>query len=155
VGAHDELGEVPVAWLCAQDGAERLLAGSTACRAVGAFEYRAVHDVLSLTLLFSGRLPTARAFSPGELRLLRALVADDVEWALWCQGRLALGVPELPRADRDLAVRALGRLAAGRPPGGLPPDTPAVCAFAATLPGAGVWVGMALARQVLDPRARR
>lgn len=146
---HCDVAEVPVAWLCAQDGASQLLAQSGVSWPPASFEYRAAHDVLALTLLFARRSGAGLELSPGKIGLLRALVADDVEWAVWCQARLNLCPPGLPRADRHLAVRAFRWLAASRLLGGSLSDVVGACTATANCRGAGVSVGVALARQQL------
>ncbi|MGW3149542.1 hypothetical protein ACWDG1_33740 [Streptomyces sp. NPDC001177] len=147
--------EVPVAWLCAQDGARRLLAQSAACWPHASFECRAVHDVLALTLLFACRDELLLKVGQAEAGRLRALMADDVEWAVWCHGRLDPGVSDLACADRELATRAFRWLAASRLLGGSLDEALGARAVAATWRGAGVGVGVALAQRVLDPREFR
>ncbi|MFJ7098837.1 hypothetical protein ACIQWL_53585 [Streptomyces mirabilis] len=152
---HDDVREVPVAWLRAQDGASRLIAHSGARWPQASFEYRAVHDVLALTLLFAGRDAPLLNVSQAQPGVLRTLVADDVEWAVWCQGCLDPGVSDLPRADKELATRAFRYLAASRLLGGSLDEALDIRTVTATFRGAGVGVGVALAQRVLDPRARR
>ncbi|MGW2562289.1 hypothetical protein ACWCXB_24130 [Streptomyces sp. NPDC001514] len=148
----ERAADVPMAWLCAQEAASRLLAPSGAYRPQASFEYRAAHDVLALTLLFRGR-DSVPSESPAGRRELRTLVADDVAWAVWCQARLGPGSPDLSCADRDLAGRAWGRLTASRLLGGSLDDALGACANTATCRGAGVSVGLAVARQLLDARS--
>lgn len=143
--------EVPLAWLCAQDGAGRLLARSEAPWPPGSFEYRAVHDVLALTLLFACPVEALPGVGSTDLRALRAVVADDVEWAVWCQERLDVGAWDLPPTDRKPAGRAFHWLAASRLLGGSVDEATGICAAAAACRGAGVSVGVALARRVLAP----
>lgn len=152
---HDDVAEVPVAWLRAQDGASRLIMHSGACWPQASFEYRAVHDVLTLTLLFAGRDTPLLNVNQAQPDALRPLVADDVEWAVWCQGCLDPGVPDLPRADKELATRAFRYLAASRLLGGSLDEALDIRAVTATCRGAGVSIGVALAQRVLDPCPRR
>ncbi|MEV0186105.1 hypothetical protein AB0I54_43755 [Streptomyces sp. NPDC050625] len=152
---QDDAVEVPAAWLRAQDGASWLITHSGACWPQASFEYRSVHDVLALTLLFAGRdtpLLNVNQTQPGALR---TLVADDVEWAVWCQGCLDPGVPDLLRADKELATRAFRYLAASRLLGGSLDEALDIRAVIAASRAAGVSVGVALAQRVLDPPPRR
>lgn len=151
----DDESEVPVAWLRAQDRASRLIAHSGAFWSQASFEYRAVHGVLALTLLFSCRDVPRYNINQAQLGKLRPLVADDVKWAVWCQGRLNPGVSDLPCADEERATRAFRYLAAGRLLGGSFDVALDMGAVTATSRGAGVSVGVALAQRILDPRARR
>ncbi|MFJ2478594.1 hypothetical protein ACIOWI_37810 [Streptomyces sp. NPDC087659] len=151
MNSQGDVAEVPLVWLSAQDGASRLLAHSQACWPQASFEYRAVHDVLALTLLCTCPVEALPGFSSTELGALRALVEDDVEWAVWCQGRLDAGTWDLPPADRILAGRAFHRLSAGRLLAGSVDEALGICAATAAYRGAGVRLGVTLARRLLDP----
>ncbi|MFG2526015.1 hypothetical protein [Streptomyces sp. NPDC048527] len=100
-----------------------------------------MHDVLALTLLFSG--------SGSRLEPLRALLADDVEWTVWCQGRLDHGAG-LQSQDAEQAARTLNWLAGSRLVGGSFFDEGCRCTVDETRSGAGVGAGVALARWLLD-----
>ncbi|MFJ5036096.1 hypothetical protein ACIQB5_51015 [Streptomyces sp. NPDC088560] len=154
VSPQGHLAEVPIAWLSAQDSASRLLDETGACWPAASFEHRAVHDVLALTLLFAARFE-APSDSCEDLGLLQALVADDVEWAVWCQGRLGLADSDLSRSDRERAERTFRWLTDTRLVAGSLSDTLGVCALSAPFRGAGVSVGVALAQRVLDLWAHR
>jgi hypothetical protein len=155
VNGRGDVPEVPVAWMCAQDGASWLLAQGGSCWPPASFEYGAVHDVLALTLLFTYRNTPLSEASRARIGVLRPLVTDDVEWVVWCQGRFDHGVPNLPRADKELAARRFRSLAASRLLGGSLDDVLDTCAVTATCRGAGVSVGVALARRVLDAQTHR
>ncbi|WP_331764692.1 hypothetical protein [Streptomyces anthocyanicus] len=144
---------MPLAWLCAQDSASRLLADSQAPWPQASFEYRAVHDVLALTLLFTCPLEALLAFSPEDFDAAHTLVTDDVEWAVWCQGRLDDG--DLSPADRELAASTFRWLAASRLLGGSLDEIRGICTATAACRGAGVSVGVTLARRALDSWAHR
>ncbi|MGW1561939.1 hypothetical protein ACWCQ1_36210 [Streptomyces sp. NPDC002144] len=144
---------MPLAWLCAQDSASRLLTHSQEPWPQASFEYRAVHDVLALTLLFTCPLEALLAFSPADFEAAHALVTDDVEWAVWCQARLDTG--DLPPADREPAARTFRWLAASRLLGGSLDEARGICVSTATYRGAGVTAGVTLARRVLGPWAHQ
>ncbi|MEV2235403.1 hypothetical protein AB0H69_43550 [Streptomyces phaeochromogenes] len=144
---------MPLAWLCAQDSARRLLAHSQAPWPQASFEYRAPHDVLALTLLFTCPLEVLLAFSPGGFDAAHALVTDDVEWAVWCQGRLDVG--DVSPADRELAARTFRWLAASRLLGGSLDEARGICTATGTCRGAGVSVGVTLARRALGSWAHK
>ncbi|WP_126903436.1 hypothetical protein [Streptomyces sp. WAC 01325] len=148
---HDGVTRVPMAWLRAQDGARQLIAHSDARWPKASFEYRVVHDVLALTLLFAGRevpVPNGDQAQPG---LLRPLLDNDVEWAVWCQGRLDADASDLPRVNKDFAAQAFRCLAASRLLGGSLDAALDARTITAVFRGAGVSVGVMLARRVLDP----
>ncbi|MFF8432304.1 hypothetical protein ACF07Y_45710 [Streptomyces sp. NPDC016566] len=110
-----------------------------------------MHDVLALTLLFTCPAETLPGVSSTDLGALRAVVADDVEWAVWCQGHLDVDAWDLRPTDRKPAGRAFHWLAASRLLGGSVDEAMGICAATATCRGAGVSVGVALARRVLAP----
>lgn len=145
-----DIAEVPLAWLCAEDSASRLLVCSQAPWSQASFEYRAAHDVLALTLVF-----TCPPGPPADLGTPHALLADDTEWALWCHARLDTGLCSLQPADKRLAVRAFRGLTSSRLVGGSLDQTLEACAVTVVGRGAGVSVGVASARRVLDPWAEQ
>lgn len=147
--------EVPLAWLCAQDSASRLLAHSQAPWPQTSFEYRAAHDVLALTLLFTCPPEALPGFSPADLGTLPTLVTDDVEWALWCHATLGADARGLPPADRKLAGNAFHWLTSSCLLGGSLEETLGICTATATCRGAGVSVGVTLARRALGSWAHK
>ncbi|MEU9337094.1 hypothetical protein AB0D49_28665 [Streptomyces sp. NPDC048290] len=150
---RSDAAEVPLAWLCAQDSASRLLAHGQPLWSQASFEYRAAHDVLALTLLFTCPPGASPGFTPADLGAMHARVADDVEWALWCHAHLDAGTWSLAPADWTLARVAFRWLESSRLLGGSPDATLGICAATATRHGAGVSVGVTLARRMLDPWA--
>lgn len=142
-----------MAWLRAQDNATRLFArrGGGGLWHTGSFEHRSVHDVLALTLLFSRY---GSELGPGRIALLRALLADDVEWVVWCQGHLTHDTAVGPQ-DVEQAARSLGWLTGSRLLAGSLYDAFNRCTVDASRTGAGVSVGVSLARRLLDVRGGR
>jgi hypothetical protein len=155
VNPQDLTDEVPLAWLCAQDSASQLLAHSQAPWPQASFEYRAAHEVLALTLLFSCPSEALPGFSPAGLGTLRALVTDDVEWALWCHATLDVGACGMSSADRKVADSAFRWLTSSRLLGGSLDEALGVCTATATCRGSGVSVGVMLARRALGSWARK
>lgn len=147
---QDHTDEAPLAWLCAQDSASRLLAHSQMSWTQASFEYRAAHDVLALTLLLTCPPEALPGFSPADMPPLRALVIDDVEWALWCRTTLDVGACGMPPADREAADSAYRWLTSSRLLCGSLDEALGVCVATANRRGAGVSVGVTLARRALN-----
>lgn len=151
---QDHADEVPLAWLCAQDEADRLLGADQAPWWRPTFEYRAAQDVLALTLLLTCPSDALPGLHPSDVGALRALVADDVEWALWCHTTLDSGDPDLTPADRRPAEGAFHRLTSGRLLGGSFDESLGICAETATWRGTGLSVGVTLTRRALGAWTR-
>ncbi|MFH8533784.1 hypothetical protein ACH4GE_35855 [Streptomyces tendae] len=141
---------MPLAWLCAQDGAGRLLARSQAPWRLPSFEYRATHHVLALTLLLTCPSEALPGLGGADAGTLRTLVSDDVEWALWCHTTLTTGTGGLSSADRVAADGAFHWLTSSRLLGGSLDDALGAWTATATRLGAGVGVGVMLARRALS-----
>ncbi|MER6168060.1 hypothetical protein [Streptomyces violaceorubidus] len=140
---------MPLAWLCAQDGAGRLLARSRNPWRLPSFEYRATHHVLALTLLFTCPPDAMPALGGEDAGMMRTLVSDDVEWALWCYTTLATGAGGLSSPDRIAADGAFRWLTSSRLLGGALDEELETWTDTATRLGAGVGVGVLLARRAL------
>ncbi|WP_331747820.1 hypothetical protein OIA45_48190 (plasmid) [Streptomyces chartreusis] len=108
------------------------------------FEYRATHDVLALSVLLACPNPVGQ----GDRRALRALVDNDVEWALWCESQLTCGALALSSPDLALAGAAWRWLANSRLLGGS--FHVQACQETATRSGVGVSVGVTQARRLLN-----
>ncbi|SRR5712691_2761622 len=118
------------------------------------FEHRAAHEVLALTLMLSGVAATAHSLAASDRRDLQRLLADDVGWAVWCQGRLDHPPDGLTGADIEMARSAWRWLARSRLLGGSllgGGSLPGVCARGvAPCPGMGVQLGVAKAQHAAD-----
>ncbi|GJF35087.1 hypothetical protein KNE206_77870 [Kitasatospora sp. NE20-6] len=157
VTAAGGVEDVPLAWLCAQEAARRLIAAGTASWPRASFEYRATHDVLALTLILEG--VTASFFGPTSHEIADLLVRleDDVAWALWCQAELgSTGAAVLSRSDRAFAVATLRWLVSSRLLAGSFQDSDDPCGASAKCHGVGLSTGVAQAYRLLDEqRVRR
>ncbi|GGM18539.1 hypothetical protein GCM10010129_73410 [Streptomyces fumigatiscleroticus] len=114
---------------------------------MASFEYRTLHDVLSLTLMF-----TACCGSPpdlSEIDALHPLVASDVEWVVWCERNIDLGISYLPLADWALAARALRWLMDARLLDGSLDGTLGAYDATSSYCGVGASVGVALTQRLL------
>jgi hypothetical protein len=148
-----ELPEPPLAWLSAQDISLALIMATEPAWPRASFEHRAVHDVLALTLMLGGTAGIARGPAASDLRVLRRLLANDVEWAVWCQDSLDHPPTLLTVADTEMARSAWRWLARSRLLEGSIQcmRLPGV----ASCPGMGVPSGVAAARRVLDLAVHR
>lgn len=135
-------------------GASRLLAQSGRGWSQASFEYRAVHDVLALTLLFTCQGAPQLESSHAWLDTVTVLTTHDVEWAVWCQERLD-GDPRLADVDKELATDAFRSLAASRLVGGLLDETLDALMVIPTYPGVGLSIGVSIAQRMFDERGRR
>jgi hypothetical protein len=138
--------DVPVAWLWAQDTASALITASGRDWPRASFELRATHDVLALTIILAGLTGSAAHPTDCDLGVLGDLLADDVAWAVWCQGRLDNPEPVLIAADADMARSAWLWLTRSKLLGG---------EFQDSFNGVGVSLGVTEARGVLEGRATR
>ena len=111
------------------------------------FEHRAAHEVLALTLMLSGVAATAHRLAASDRRDLQRLLADDVGWAVWCQGRLDHPPDGLTGADIEMARSAWRWLARSKLLGG---SLLGVCAPGVeSCPGMGVPLGVAKAQHAI------
>ncbi|WP_299531896.1 hypothetical protein [uncultured Streptomyces sp.] len=90
---HDEgAGEgrlrVPMAWLCAEYAADRLLRTGDLMEPT-TLEFRAGRDALALTLFLCGGTGAPAALPPARVDELRLLTASGTPWRRWVAGRLA------------------------------------------------------------------
>lgn len=133
---------MPAAWQCAQRTAANLIERAwKSPPPLASFEYRATHDVLSLTILL---LASAREQREDLLCAAAAVVDYDLEWALWCSTALAQAPAHLSPADFDAANSAWEWLTHSRLFGDDPFYRPGGYADAATRSGAGLTIGVAL-----------
>jgi hypothetical protein len=141
--------EPPMAWLCAQDNALALITAGAPGLATASFERRAASDVLALTLMLGGAAAPGRVWSGASG--VQELLADDVEWALWCQARLDQPPAGLLAADLEMARSAWRWLEHSRL---LPGPNLRIYPSGMALPGIGVSMGVAIARRIADPAER-
>ncbi|MFI1398123.1 hypothetical protein [Streptomyces sp. NPDC020681] len=131
-------------WTCAQAFAYGLISRLRPTWRRASMEFRATHDVLTLTLLFIDRTDPAQA-----MRCVRELVEHDVEWAVWCQAQLICPQDFITTADLDKAERAWQWLAESCLLGGelLGECSPGQASV--SMRGVGVALGVAGARELL------
>jgi hypothetical protein len=141
---------MPLTWLCAEEAAYRLIAARRADWPIASFEFRATQHVLALTGVLADITMVRRNLAAPDTRILRSLLADDVEWAVWCQGQLDKPAPGLTVADADRARNAWRWLSRSRLLAGSFEEPCSPCRAVASLRGVGVTLGVALSRVVLD-----
>ncbi len=141
---------MPAGWLRGQDTAYALITRAGLAWPRASFEFRSTHDVLALTVMLAGIAGSRSVPTADELRFVRHLLADDVEWAVWCQGGLDRPAPGLSIADIGMAGAAWRWLTRSRLLGGAFQDPCTPCATVASLHGVGVSLGVAEARRVID-----
>jgi|HubBroStandDraft_6_1064221.scaffolds.fasta_scaffold11124_4 hypothetical protein len=148
-----ELPEPPLAWFSARDISLALIMATEPAWPRASFEHRAAHDVLALTLMLGGTAGIARGPAASDLRRLQRLLADDVEWAAWCQGSLDRPPVGPTVADTEMACSAWRWLARSRLlEGSIQCIRLPGVAFCS---GMGVPSGAAAARRVLDLAVHR
>jgi len=148
--ADEAAAPVPMAWFCAQDMASSLIRTGGLPWPQASFEFRATHDVLALTSLFT-RVATAESAARRDLlRAQRTLVDHDIGWALWCEDRFSDPCGDITMADMRSARGAWRWLTRSRLLGGTPHDGHHTCEVIAGCQGAGLSVGVAQARRLLD-----
>jgi hypothetical protein len=142
---------VPITWPCAQRTAARLIEqASTSPPVTASFEYRATHDVLAVTILLASAATAAKDPCDDQLRAMKALLEHDVEWALWCSDVLSQAPVHLSVTDLGPAISAWTWLTRTCLLSESLSHGPGACTVAATHPGAGLSIGVALARQSLS-----
>jgi len=142
----------PLPWPCAQENALALLTVGESRWPRASFEHRAAHEVLALTLMLSGTAAMGHALAVSDRANLQRLLADDVGWAVWCQGSLDHPPSGLTAADIEMARSAWSWLTHSRLLGGYLPD---ICSQGvAVCPGMGVALGVAMARQAVGLNRR-
>ncbi|GGM18570.1 hypothetical protein GCM10010129_73480 [Streptomyces fumigatiscleroticus] len=120
---------------------------------MGSFDHRSLHDVLPLTLMFTA----GRGFPPdlSEADALRTLVASDVEWFVWCERNIDLGISYLPLADWVLAARTFRWLMDARLLDGSLDETLGAYEATSSCCGVGASVGVARTRRLLHQLSYR
>jgi hypothetical protein len=146
---HDST-DLPLTWLCAEDAACALIVARRPDWRRGSFEFRATQHVLALTGVLGYVVKVNGKFAAHETRILRRLLADDVEWAVWCQGQLDEPAPGLMAADIERARRVWRWLTRSRLLAGSFQEPCAPCPAVASFRGVGVTLGVALSRGVLE-----
>jgi hypothetical protein len=148
-GHRDEPGQ-PVTWLCARHIADLLVGRAwVAPPGMATFEYRAARESLALTSLLTSTDAPLWQDAWDQLREMQALLAHDVEWALWCSSQLTRAPAKLSMADVDAAFSAWSWLARSRLLGGGLFHCRGACVGTEARPGAGVSVGVVIARRTL------
>jgi hypothetical protein len=144
------MASMPLAWFCAQDSASTLLRASGSPWPQASFEYHAIHDVLSLTSLFTGLISLEAKESRRSLSYQRRMVEDDVGWAVWCEYRLAFTVDGITRADMHSAHRAWRWLKNSQLLAGTLHEIHHWPMVPVKRPAAGLSIGVAYARLLID-----
>lgn len=103
MGDADE-ADVPMAWFWAGSVAEDLILRMDSPAPLSPFGFRATHNVLSLTMLFSGIASSAHDLAIEQLEVIRDLVSMGGAWVGWCDSRL--GDADAPAPCLGLARRA-------------------------------------------------
>jgi hypothetical protein len=146
---HDSV-DLPLTWLRAEEAACALIAARRPGLRKASFEFRATHHVLALTVMLADAAKLTGNVATHQARILQGLLADDVEWAVWCQGQLDDPAPELTVADTELASCAWRWLTHSRLLGGSFQEPCSPCAAVASFRGVGVALGVAQSRGVLE-----
>jgi hypothetical protein len=147
--SHDAT-DVPLAWLCAEEAACALIAARRPGWFRASFEFRATQHVLALTGVLADTAEVTGNFPARDARIIRRLLADDVEWAVWCRGQLDKPAPGVTLADIDMARSAWRWLTNSRLLAGSFQEPCSLCPPVASFRGVGVALGVALSRGVLD-----
>jgi hypothetical protein len=142
--------DVPLAWLCSEEAACALIAVRRPDWFRASFEFRATQHVLALTRVLANTAEVNGNFPARGARILRRLLADDVEWAVWCRGQLDKPAPGLTLADIDMARNAWRWLTHSRLLAGSFQGPCSLCPAVASFRGVGVALGVALSRGVLE-----
>jgi hypothetical protein len=150
--SHDST-DVPLAWLCAEEAACELIAARRPGWLRASFEFRATQHVLALTGVLADTAEVNRNYPARDTRILRLLLADDVEWAVWCRGQLDKPAPGLTLADVAMARNAWRRLTNSRLLAGSFQEPCSLFPAASFFRGVGVALGVALSRGVLEDGA--
>jgi hypothetical protein len=151
--AGSEPLEPPLSWLCAQENALALITVGESRWPRASFEHRAAHEVLALTLMLSAAAAMGHGLSASDRANLQRLLADDVGWAVWCQGSLDHPPSGLTAADIEMARSSWSWLTHTRLLGG---SLPEICSRGlAVRPGMCVSLGVAMARYAVGPSRRR
>jgi hypothetical protein len=144
--------EPPLSWLCAQENALTLITLGESRWGKASFEHRAAHEVLALTLVLSGTAAMGHGLAASDRANLLRLLADDVEWAVWCQGSLDHPPSELTASDIEMSRAAWSWLTHSRLVAGSLPD---ICSRGvAVCPGIGMALGVAMARNAVGLNRR-
>jgi hypothetical protein len=141
--------DLPLTWLCVAEAACALIAERRPDWREASFEFRATQHVLALTGVLADITKVDGNFAVRDTRILR-LLADDVEWAVWCQGQLDKPAPGLAVADTDRARNAWHWLTHSRLLVGSFQEPCSPCPAMASFRGVGVTLGVALSRVVID-----
>ncbi|MFJ4633976.1 hypothetical protein [Streptomyces sp. NPDC088847] len=140
---------VPAAWRCAQETARILIDEGGLRWPRASFGYRATHAVLALSVLLA--CPSSgKKLNEKELSVLQMLVNDDVEWAVWCEGRLGLRASHFASPDLIVATSEWQWLANSHLLRGSFPETVQACQETLMRRGVGVNIGVTHARRLLD-----
>ena len=152
--SHDST-DVPLAWLCAEEAACALIAARRPGWFRASFEFRATQHVLALTGVLADTAEVNGNFPARDTRILRRLLSDDVEWAVWCRGQLDRPAPGLTLADIDMAGNAWRWLSNSRLLAGSFQEQCSLFPAVAFSRGVGVALGVALSRGVLEDGAHQ
>jgi hypothetical protein len=151
---HDST-DVPLSWLCAEEAACALIVARRPGWFRASFEFRATQHVLALTGMLADTAEVNGNFPARDKPILRRLLADDVEWAVWCRGQLDKPAPGLTLADIYMARNAWRWLSTSRLLAGSFQESCSLFPAAALFRGVGVALGVALSRGVLEDGAHQ
>jgi hypothetical protein len=142
--------DVPLTWLCAEEAACALIAARRPGWGSASFEFRATQHVLALTGVLADAAKVSGDFPAHDTRVLRRLLADDVEWAVWCRSHLDKPAHGLTIADANMARNAWCWLTNSRLLAGSFQEPCSLCPEVTSFRGVGVTLGVALSRALLE-----